>query len=169
MYFNFSWTMISNLSLYHIFPGPKILSKEEAVEFTEKQLGVTDILEETKNNQLGALNKLIKSCHMKFPFQNVTLLSKNPGTTDVPTLEETKNDVMEGHAGLCYTNNLFMHFLLKALGYRVDFAAGHCENPNCHLINVVILDGNEQYLVDVGVGAPTFPALPVLKLVKEGK
>ena len=112
---------------------------------------------------LRRLNILIHSFHLKYPFQNLTLLSKEIGTQTVPTLEEIKKDGLDFKGGLCYTNNIFFYHLLKGLGYDAYNIAGTCNpsHPNNHIATLVrnVSEHGDRYLVDVGCGYPTYQAI----------
>ena len=148
----------------------------EAHDFTRSVLDIdlTDILgnlhQDTVDHQtvFSAINNLIKQFHLKIPFQNLTLLAKEIGTHDVPSLEEIKWDVTTELGGLCYTNNVFMKQLFKTFGFDVFHTASTCNkaHPNNHIVTILNQrltdDGNiNRYLVDVGCGYPTYTAIPL--------
>ena len=132
-----------------------MFSGQEARHFLRKTLH----LDSPGQPELPTLNLIIKKMHLKFPFQNISLLNKEIGTHDVPSREEIKNDMMRGVGGLCFTNNYFMYELLKALDFDVSLSGATCnlKHPDNHIVNIVRISGM-PYLVDVGFGYPTLQA-----------
>lgn len=80
-----------------------------------------------------------------------------------PTLDETKKYVLSGKGGLCYTMNVFMKYLLEALGYNVSFVSGDIVNPNDHILIIVVnlAKPGDRFLVDAGIGYPIFDPIPL--------
>ena len=140
-----------------------MLSEEEAIHFVVNVLEIPKPLEKKRENPHGLLNELILSFLGTIPFQSMGLMSLKPEDRHLPTLAEIRKDVMSGVGGLCYTLNTFMKFLLQALGYDVYFVASNIGYPNNHIITVVqnLTKPGDKHLVDVGVGYPTFEAIPL--------
>ena len=141
-----------------------MLNFKEAVHFLSTVLGVQYQEEKKQNDPLGFLNEIIHAFHLNVPFQSITLMSKPTHLRNKPTLEEIKEDVMSKRGGLCYTLNSFMKYLLEALGYKAYHVTSHINAPNApdtsHLATVVEIQ-TIKYLVDVGIGYPTFEAIPL--------
>ena len=140
-----------------------MLSEEEAIHFVVNVLEIPKPLEKKRENPHGFLNELILSFLGTIPFHSMGLMSLIPEDRHLPTPAEIRKDVMSGVGGLCYTLNTFMKFLLQALGYDVYFVASNIAYPNNHIITVVqnLTKSGDKYLVDVGVGYPTFEAIPL--------
>ncbi len=153
-----------------------MLTTLEALDYVCNTLNVFDGADEwsrcLEENQVVALNKIIRAFHFKVPFQNVGLLTKTSGTHAVPTLEEIRTDGLGCHGGLCYTNNVFFCHLLRALGFTAHHVSGTCnlKHPDNHIATVVTdvqtrpngdKTTREIFLVDVGCGFPTLQAIPL--------
>ncbi len=139
-----------------------MLSQEEAVCFTSEVLDIEKPIERKRADALTFLNELIVRFQQVIPFQSLSLIAESPHLRRRPTLEEIKRDVMCRRGGLCYVLNTFMKFLLQALGYDVYFVASCVILPvENHIITVVcnLKCNGDRYLVDVGVGYPTFEAI----------
>lgn len=70
-------------------------SKDEAVYFVTKNLGIID-LTNLREDRLLFLNELILAIHRSVAFHNITLLSCNEKERHRPTLEEIKSDMVNG-------------------------------------------------------------------------
>ena len=138
------------------------LSKEEAVQFITKVLGISSPLKKLEEDRTLFLNDLIKAFYCSVLFQNITLLSKPEANRHVPTWEEVKAAVMGGRGGLCYPLSVFMTYLLEALGYEVYFPASSIFWSNNHMTTIVqnLSFPGSKHLVDV-TGFPTFEAVPL--------
>lgn len=141
----------------------EMLSREDAVYFVSEVLGIERPLERKREDAHGFLNEMIVRFQHTIPFQNLTFIAVDPHLRRRPTQEEIKQDVMGRRGGRCYSLNSFMKFLLEALGYTVYFVISSIVNADNHMITVVCdLDRDgDRYLVDVGVGFPTFQAIPL--------
>ena len=143
---------------------PAMLSTDEAKMFLTQQLKLHEKHNFT-NITLSDLEQIVRAFHMKIPFQNITLLAQPPGTQDVPSCKEIKRDMLAGLGGLCYTNNVFMTELLRALGLHAEQLAGTCNlaHPNNHILTSVkhLTSADSIHLVDVGCGYPTYQTIPV--------
>lgn len=136
-----------------------ILSIDDAKRFLES-IGIHYNEKKQKNDPLGLLNEIILSFHYNIPFQNVTLLAKPLSLRATPTWAEIKEEVTSKRGGLCYTCNCFMKCLLDSLGYSAYHVSSSIQHDNNHIITVVEIHG-KKYLVEVGVGYPTFEAIPL--------
>ncbi len=112
-------------------------------------------------NALERLNILVHNFHLKYPFQNLTLLAKDIKADKVPTLEEVKQNGLNFKGGLCYTNNIFFCLFLKGLGFQAHHIVGNCNHPNNHIAILVqnVVENADQYFIDVGCGYPTYQAI----------
>ena len=61
--------------------------------------------------------------------------------------------------GTCYTNNGFLHRLLADLGYEARLCGADMNEPDCHLVNMVAVEGRE-FLIDAGYAAPFTSPIP---------
>ena len=136
-----------------------MLNLDEAIHFLSS-INIKYNEQKKQNDPLGFLNEIIHAFHLNVPFQSITLMSKPTHLRDKPTLEEIKEDVISKRGGLCYTLNSFMKYLLEALGYKAYHIACHIVRENDHILTVVEIQ-TVKYLVDVGVGYPTFEAIPL--------
>ena len=109
-----------------------------------------------------ALTELVTAYMMRVPFENISKLyhkMKN-GRHDLPTLDTYLDGIERYHfGGTCYSNNYYLHLLLKHLGYDVMLCGADMVDPDAHLVNIVSLDGRE-FLVDAGYAAPFLKPLP---------
>ena len=139
------------------------LSKEEAVQFVTKVLGISSPLRKLEEDRTLFLNDLIKAFHRTVPFQNITLLCQSEADRHVPTWEESKVAMMGGRGGICYTVSVFMTYLLEALGYETYFPASGIFFPNNHITTIVqnLTYPGSKHLVDALSGYPTFEAIPL--------
>ena len=110
-----------------------------------------------------ALAKLVAAFMMRVPFENVSKLYyvKRYSLRQLPDLKRYI-DGIEHHnfGGTCYSNNYYLHLLLKHLGYDVMLCGADMTNPDVHLVNIVSLDG-QKFLVDAGYAAPFMEPLPL--------
>lgn len=140
-----------------------MLSQKEAVQFLSRVLAIERPMERKEEDSLGFLNELIVRFHHIIPFQSLSLIAVDPHLRRKPRLEEIKQEVMSKRGGLCYSLNTFMKFLLEALGYTVYFVNSSILAPDNHIITVVcnLKSDGDRYLVDAGLGYPTFQAIPL--------
>ena len=140
-----------------------MLTRKEAMEFLKKTLDIGDsIPEQPGPEKLTFINTFVKKYHLTIPFQNITHLADSD-RNDVPNLEVIKEDILQKRGGLCYTNNVFVLHLLAALGYEVEALSGTCNpvHPDNHIAVKLrhVLRENDNYLVDVACGSPTYEAV----------
>ena len=138
------------------------MQQQEAVNFVEDVLKLSSPLSKLKENKALFLNEIIKA-FLSVPFQNIHLLCEPEAERHVPTWEESKDSVMRGYGGICYSQCLFMKYLLEALGYNVYFAAcnifGFTGN---HITTIVrgLSSPGSHHIVD-NSAFPTFEAIPL--------
>ena len=80
-----------------------------------------------------------------------------------PSPEEIKRDALAGKGGLCYTINVFMKWLLEALGYDVYCVCGKVGDGVGHLAIIVnnVVKRGDRFIFDAGMGYPTFELTPL--------
>ncbi|XP_013393728.1 arylamine N-acetyltransferase 1-like [Lingula anatina] len=138
-----------------------LLSKEEATTFVENVLGLIDIQMRLNTDKLTFLNDMIYEYHCKVPFHNLDLLALPVSERRIPNLAELKDRGLSGRGGLCYQNNTFLYFVLRALGYDVTLAKGHVKNPGDHVLLVAhdVVTSGDSYLIEAAIGYPTLRAI----------
>ena len=138
------------------------MQQQEAVNFVEDVLKLSSPLSKLRENRTLFLNEIIKA-FLSVPYQNIHLLCEPEAERHVPTWEEAKDSVMRGYGGICYSQCLFMKYLLEALGYDVYFAAcnifGFTGN---HITTIVrgLSSPGSHHIVD-NSAFPTFEAIPL--------
>ena len=140
------------------------LSKDEALYFLEKVLGIESPETKLMENKLDFLNLLVRRYIERLPFQNLTLLARaRHSTHGVPLWPEIKEDMMAGYGGMCCTLGVFMNTLLKTLGYSVQYAPcniiGSRHDHIYTLVRNLSYEGSE-HMVDI-VGFPNFEIVPL--------
>ncbi|XP_023931193.1 arylamine N-acetyltransferase 1-like [Lingula anatina] len=140
-----------------------LLSKEEATVFVENVLGLIDIQMRFNTDRLSFLNDIIYEYHCKVPFHNVDLLALPVSERRLPNLTELKERGLSGRGGLCYQNNTFLYFVLRALGYDVTLVKGQVKYPGNHVLLVAhdVVTSGDSYLIEAGMGYPTMKAIPL--------
>lgn len=109
-----------------------------------------------------ALTELVAAYLMRIPFENVSKLyyMTHHGLRNLPKIERYIDGINRfNFGGTCYSNNYYLHLLLKYLGYDVMLCGADMSNPDVHLVNIVSLDGRE-FIVDAGYAAPFLDPLP---------
>lgn len=99
-----------------------------------------------------------------FPFENLSMLLRQPVVLDLPSLQ--RKLLHDGRGGYCYELNQLFLVLLQQLGFQARSIAGRVVmngpedrmTPRTHQALLVELDG-VSWLVDVGFGGlvPTAP------------
>lgn len=85
----------------------------------------------------------------------------------VPNEDDIIQDGLYGAGGNCITQNGFLVLLLKALGFDAFVVSGSVLSsisPDNHVICVVRLNTQENYLLDLGVGLPFAEPVPLHNL-----
>ena len=151
------------------------MSRQEAVSFVLEVLKIDSPMEKMSGAKSGdrffLLDQIIKAFHATIPFQSISLISVQPDNRiRAPGIKEIKSDVMLRKGGLCYTLNMFMKLLLESLGYEAFHCTSHIFAQDNHILTMVknLVKPQDRYLVDVGIGYPTFEAVP-LDFVKESR
>lgn len=129
-------------------------------DFYRKYL--THIDAEIESPSIDYLNRLITLQIKKFPFENISkLILWHEQKLDTLVDHETHltNSIMLGLGGTCYANNYYFNRLLNHLGFAVSLhGADMIAGRNVHAVSIVEFE-NEEYLVDVGYGAPFYSAV----------
>lgn len=90
-----------------------------------------------------------------------------------PEEKDIIKDGLEGVGGNCITQNGFLMLLLNALGFDAFVAAatfvGQNFPPDNHVICIVRLNAEEQYLIDVGQALPFDEPVPLHNLPYVGR
>ena len=136
------------------------MQQQEALNFVEDVLKLSSPLSKVRENKALFLDEIIKA-FLSVPFQNIHLLCVPEAERHVPTWEESKDSVMRGYGGLCYSLCLFMKYLLEALGYDVYFATCNAfGSPDNHITTIVrdLSSPGSHHIVDIGA-FPTFEAI----------
>ena len=136
------------------------MQQQEAVNFVEDVLKLSSPLSKLRENKALFLNEIIKA-FLVVPFQNIHLLCEAEADRHVPTWEECKESVMGGFGGICYSQCLFMKYLLEAIGYDVYFAACNIFGfSNNHVTTIVrdLSSPGSHHIVD-NSAFPTFEAI----------
>lgn len=113
---------------------------------------------------LPALRRLTRQHLLTVPFENVTTLLRaaryRGGAVPQPDPQALLTGWEQGRGGgLCYDASRTFGRLLRALGYSCFSITATITFPGSHEALIVHL-GGEQYLVDVGNGAPLFNPVP---------
>ncbi len=116
---------------------------------------------------VAALSRMIRAHHQQIVFENITSILRRASCPDAPVPpmdpDETLRMWEEGRGGgVCYELATMFERLLRGLGYDTSLALAQISIPGGHLAVVVHLDG-QQYLVDMGCGAPIFEPIPLGK------
>lgn len=107
------------------------------------------------------LKKIVTAHLIKVPFENISkLLYKKQGMNYIPDLELFLEGIEKyNFGGTCYTNNYYLFFLLKHLGFNIRLCGADMKKPDVHLVSIVAIDGSE-YIIDAGYAAPFLMPLP---------
>ena len=116
------------------------MQQQEAVNFVENVLKLSSPLSKLRENKPLFFNEIIKA-FLSVPFQNLHLLGEPEAGRHVPTWEGSKDSVMRGYGGICYSFCLFMKYLLEALGYDVYILL--------HVVHLVFQTTTLQQLFEV--------------------
>jgi len=109
-----------------------------------------------------ALQELVFAFVTKIPFENISKLYylKREGLRNIPDFDRYLTGIEKYHfGGTCYSNNYYLHLVLRYLGYEADLCGADMRNPDVHIVNLVRIEGRE-FLVDAGNAAPFTEPLP---------
>ncbi|XP_076335734.1 uncharacterized protein LOC143238952 isoform X2 [Tachypleus tridentatus] len=138
------------------------LTKEEALYFISKILEIPEAKRKLVTDRSAFLDHVIQTIHQVIPFQNISLLSLEPDHRHIPTWAEIKEAMMAKQGGTCYILNVFVKYLLQALGFDVYHTASAFGFPNNHISTIVrnLSSRGTKHLVDFSA-FPTFKAIPL--------
>ncbi|XP_022254128.1 uncharacterized protein LOC111088400 [Limulus polyphemus] len=138
------------------------LTKDEAVYFVSNVLDIAEAEEKLVTDRKIFLDQLVQRIHEDIPFQNLFLLSMEPENRHLPTWIEIKESMMRKRGGLCYIINVFMKYLLQALGFNAYHATCSVYFPNNHITTIIrdLTSDGSKHLVDFS-GYPFFKAIPL--------
>lgn len=99
-------------------------------------------------------------------IQNVLMAAVPPEQRAGPTIEQLIENGFSGRGGCCYQLNYFLHLILVALEFDTIVISGTFIPgiQDCHLMTIVRLDENEEYLLDVACGNPLDVPIPLHQL-----
>lgn len=112
---------------------------------------------------VAALTELVTAHLARVPFENVSkiIIAARGVPPGLPDHDHFLDDMeSDGLGGTCYVVNPFLGDLLRTLGYEIELRGADMDQPDVHVVNVVMLEG-APWLVDVGYGAPFFAPLPL--------
>ena len=135
--------------------------EEKARQFVTDVLKISFPMERRQHDGSKLLQDIMTAFYTTIPFQSITLIAQSPEARHTPSLNEIVDDVISGRGGLCYTLNVFMKYLLQSLGYNVHHVSSSMLGPPNNINHILCLvcdlcTPGDRYLVDVGVGYPTF-------------
>lgn len=96
------------------------------------------------------------------PFENISkrYYHRTLDLNHLPTFEQYVDGLERCHfGGTCITNNTFLNMLLNHLGFDARLCGADMNQPNCHFVNMVTVEGRE-FLIDAGYAAPFVTPLP---------
>ena len=142
-----------------------MLSKEESLAYIRDVLKIREPEEEMRQSRLDFLNKLLCAFYAINPFQNVAHMSRPVSERHVPGIPETKQSLLSGVGGLCFSSNLSLFMLLRSMEFDVYMNLSTV-NPETNDIDdhVMLLIKNvnsegDMFLADGGFGHPLFQAI----------
>lgn len=133
----------------------RILSREEAISYIESQLGVIGPIEALRTDPIEFVDQLCRRFVNVVPFQSVSILVTERCNRFLPNMAEIKRDIFSRVGGCCYTLNVFMCELLRALGLSVYYARCAIHGvEDCHVTVIVrdLVQQGDRWMVDVGSG-----------------
>ena len=142
------------------------MDREIAVNYICNKLKVQGIEQKFASQPLELLNEITYKLHYSLPFQNLRHVGGKEEDRIAPTVEENIKSLFNGYGGMCWENNSAVCVLLQAIGYQAELylasvvLAMSGEHGN-HAVIVIsdLLEKGDQFLVDVGFGAPFFEAV----------
>ena len=111
---------------------------------------------------IQALTEITRAHITRIPFENISKLYylNKYNLRSIPDTDLYLEGIEKyNFGGTCYSNNYYLHLLLKSLGYNVKLCGADMSQPDVHIVNIVDLNGSE-YLVDGGNAAPFLEPIP---------
>lgn len=102
------------------------------------------------------LHAVVLAYMKRVPFENISKLyyKKTLNLLKLPDTDQYLDGIEKcNFGGTCYSNNYYINLLLNKLGYDTVLCGADMNNPDCHLVNMVSIEGKE-FLIDTGYGAP---------------
>ena len=140
------------------------LSRDAAISFVQGKLDIQNATTLFESNKRSLLDTIIDKWMQTIPFQSIKQLATDIPKRAVPSEEEAVTDVLSGIGGLCYTHGIAIHHVLSALGYDTYPAISAVGDDVKDHVAVFVKNVESQgdlFLVDTGVGFPTFRAIQV--------
>jgi arylamine N-acetyltransferase len=113
---------------------------------------------------LGALRRLVRAHLTRIPFETVSKLwyLHRHGLRNVVDIDLYLRGIEScGFGGTCYSNNLHLWRLLRALGYDASLCGADMPSgPDVHTA-IAVAAGGREWLVDAGNAAPFLSPLPL--------
>jgi len=142
-----------------------MFTKDEAIQYLQDVLNIRigQLPFAPCDERLQILNDIIYRQH-EIPFQSISLCSLPPEKRRRPTVAEVKEAVLSKTGGLCYTLNVFLFYLLRALGYEAflnksKVLTGRVSDNHILVLVDNVVSNGDSYLAEVGCANPTFTAL----------
>jgi arylamine N-acetyltransferase len=110
---------------------------------------------------LAGLRQVVRQHLIAVPFENVSKrVAARQGATHIAGPDEFLEGIEHyGLGGTCYTNNYYLHRLLRHLGFEARLCgADLAGREDVHMAVMVVCEGRE-YLVDCGFAAPFYAPL----------
>lgn len=129
---------------------------------TRRYLGVLGVA--AAPPALRTLRRLVRAHLLRVPFETVSKLwyLRRRGLRDLPDLDLWLDGIRRhGFGGTCYSSNLHLWRLLRALGYEATLCGADMPSgPDVHAA-IVVAAGGREWLVDAGNAAPLLAPLPL--------
>ncbi|OQV14912.1 hypothetical protein BV898_10943 [Hypsibius exemplaris] len=130
--------------------APNMLTKAEALHYITSSLRLALNPAEQDVPSLSKLHKICQAFIAEVPYSTLAIINTPMKQRRVPTLEEIKQQGLTKQGGMCYEMNVFLHWLLLAMGYEVHLLMARSFSVDyTHPLNTVRLDG-KYYMVDCG-------------------
>ncbi|KAJ5350765.1 hypothetical protein N7541_008492 [Penicillium brevicompactum] len=118
----------------------------------------------------AAFLSAIQAHHLcRIPYENVALHYSRAPSISLDVLDIYRKFIENGRGGYCMENNIFLFHVLRVLGFQVYLTGARLYRDASiptpgwsgweHAVNIVTLENDAKYVVDVGYGGdgPTVP------------
>lgn len=146
----------------------EMFTHDEALQLLQGSWRIKDVETRLKTDRRALLDDVVVCFQGRVIFQTISAMACEPGKLKRPTFEEIKQNCLSGVGGLCYSINIFILCLLKALGFSARISCSTVGprspvTPATHLVVLVngVLTPNDLFVIDCGCGYPTFQAVPL--------
>ena len=146
------------------------LDRDEALIFIRQVLHVDlpgDFSSDPDDSD--TLERIAKEFSRRFAFSTLPYLCLPRDRHHLPSAAEVKERDLRMLGGTCYNSNVFLHFLLKTLGFQIHFVMGkfnRAANQN-HVFSVAHTPSGRIYLVDAGSNPTLLETLVDLNFLGE--